>query len=400
MKNILKITIFAFLLISIGSCTNDKNPVAIANGVALRDKSTVPPPAVLLPANDAQVYNITEWDKADYGVETASPGQSYTIIISDHDKDSNFTNAIEYTGIGIAVAPDRNCTLTVKEFNALLNKLPTFQCGQMKIDYRVKSTLGIGENAIIQYSNPILLTVTAYSTAKQILSFAKSSATAITAPKLLSSDFKNENDFEAYLYLEPGDYKFYRPDACGSFASPLVYGGSAGVIVAGNTASSITIVTAGHYLVKANLSATVLSTPTTLAPLSYSVKYIRAFGVFGLAVRSNPGSTNAVPMVDTDNKNIWKITIDLFKGRKIKFKSNDWSAALIGTPPSVPPGIGTTIISTLGSSPTPNTLVEVTGTAGDITVPGTSDGTKQKYDIVIDVSKPRDYTYTLLLNPN
>ena len=400
MKNILKITIFAFLLISIGSCTNDKNPVAIANGVALRDKSTVPPPAVLLPANDAQVYNITEWDKADYGVATGSPGQSYSIVVSDHDKDPNFANAIEYAGIGIATAPDRNCTLTVKEFNALLNKLPTFQCGQMKIDYRVKSTLGIGENAIIQYSNPILLTVTAYSTAKQILSFAKSSAIGSTATKILSSDFKNNNDFEGYLYLEPGDYKFYSPDACGSFASPSVYGGSAGAIVAGNAASSITITTAGHYLVKANLSATTLATSTTLAPLSYSVKYIKAFGIFGLAVRSNPGSTNAVPMVDTDNKNIWKITIDLFKGRKFKFKSNDWTAALIGTPLSVPPGIGTTIISTLGSSSTPDALIEVTGTAGDITVPGTSDGTKQKYDIVIDVSNPRNYTYTLILNPN
>ena len=400
MKNILKITFFAFLLLTIGSCTNDKNPIAVANGVVLRDKSTAPPPAVLLPANNALVYNITEWDKADYGVSTGAPGQMYSIVISDHDKDPNFTNEVEYTGIGIATAPDRNCTLTVKEFNALLNKLPTFQCGQMKIDYRVKSTLGKSENAIIQYSNPILLTVTAYSTAKQILSFAKSSATAATAPKLLSSIYDKENDFEAYLYLEPGDYKFYRPDACGSFASPTVYGGSAGAVVAGNAASSITIKTAGHYLVKANLSPTALATTTTLAPLSYSVKYYKAFGVFGLAVRSNPGSTNAVPMVDTDNKNIWKITIDLFKGRKFKFKSNDWTAALIGTPLSVPPGIGTTIISTLGGSSIPNELVEVLGTAGDITVPGTSDGTKQKYDIVIDVSKPRSYTYTLLLNPN
>jgi hypothetical protein len=32
---------------------------------------------------------------------------------------------------------------------------------------------------------------------------------------------------------------------------------------------------------------------------------------------------------------------------------------------------------------------------GDITVPGTDDGTRDKYKIVLDVSKPRNYTYKL-----
>jgi hypothetical protein len=39
-----------------------------------------------------------------------------------------------------------------------------------------------------------------------------------------------------------------------------------------------------------------------------------------------------------------------------------------------------------------------TGLPGkDIKVPGDNDGTKQKYDVVIDVSKPRNYTCKLTI---
>ena len=194
-------------------------------------------------------------------------------------------------------------------------------------------------------------------------------------------------------------YKFYKPNPCGEFSSPTVYGGgSGGSIVEGSSASSITISTAGYYLVKVNLSAADAPAPGIKA-LTYSTKYYKAIGIFGLAVRNNPGSANAVPMIEENKSNVWKLTIDLFTGRKFRFKSNDWSAPLTGTPPSVPPGAGTSIISILGGS-TGNSLVEVTGTSGEITVPGTSDGTKQKFDIIVDVSKPRNYTYSLILNKN
>jgi hypothetical protein len=89
----------------------------------------------------------------------------------------------------------------------------------------------------------------------------------------------------------------------------------------------------------------------------------------------------------------------LFKGRKFKFKSNDWTAALSGNPPSVPSGAGTTVISTLGKGSVAGTVVEM-NTGGEITVPGTDDGTKVKYDVILDVSNPRNYTYSLVINPN
>jgi hypothetical protein len=187
----------------------------------------------------------------------------------------------------------------------------------------------------------------------------------------------------------PGSYKLYRPDPCGSFANPVIYGGSAGVLTEGAAAPSISVATAGHYLVKADITAT---------GLTYSIKYYKGFGLFGTA-KGTLGSANAVPMTDADNSNVWKLTLELFKGRKFKFKSNDWTAALSGNPPSVPTVAGTTTVSILGKGTIAGTVVEMT-TGGEITVPGSDDGTKVKYDIILDVSNPRNYQYSLEVNPN
>lgn len=387
MKNILKTVIFVFLLITFGSCTNDKEPLATAKGLVLRDVSATTPPAILLIENDANVFNQLEWDKADYGVPTGSPGLSYVIAISDHDNDP-ITKTIEYSGGGIATAPLRSATLTVKDFNALISQLPTFKCGPMNIDVRVKSTLGIAQNSIVQYSNPITVTVTGYATAKKILAFATASQTPASAPKILSSRFDKLNDFEGYMYLEAGDYKFYQADPCGSFDAPTVYGGAAGILTEGVNAASITVPVAGHYLVKANLTA---------GSLTYSLGLFRAIGLFGSAIRTT-GTANPTPMNYNTVTKKWEITLDLFKGKTFRFKSNNWVGNVTGATPPGLPANGGVPISTLGAGNGVNDLVEVTGSAGDITVPGTADGTKQSYTVTVDLNSPRNYTYTLKIN--
>ena len=387
MKNILKITIFAFLLITLGSCTNDKSPVTTANGFKLRDVSTVTPPAVLLQTNSADVYDNLEWDRADYGVPTQA---KYTIVVSDHDSDPTFQHYIEYNGAGIDPEGDaRKATLTVGEFNDLLNQLPTHNCGIMNIDIRIKSVLGNGSNSQIQYSNPITTSVTSYSTALPILTFVKDAANPALAAKLVASTPTTFSDYEGYMYLEAGSYKFYRPDACGDFSSPTIYGGTGGTLVQGSSSTSITIAVAGHYFVTADLTAT---------GMTYSVKLYRAFGVFGPA-KAVFGFNNISPMTDDANNNIWKITgISLIKGKKFRFKSNDWP----GTPTTVPSTA--TVISILGSTTIPYSLISyptTSTTGGEITVPGDfNNNATQKYDIVLDVSNPRNYTYTMTLNPN
>ena len=211
MKNILKPIISVCILLMLGSCVNDKDPIASSNGLKLRQDTTVTSPTILTPTIDNNVYTMLNWDRTDNGIPSVS---KYTIIVSDHDLDPNHINAVEYTGVGINPNPDaRLCTLKVSEFNALINSLPTFNCGVMNIDIRVKSVLGVN-NTLIQYSNPITVAVTGYSKLPLILAFVKDGDSPSNASKILSSSSTANNDFEGYMYLEAGNYKFYHCLRC------------------------------------------------------------------------------------------------------------------------------------------------------------------------------------------
>jgi starch-binding outer membrane protein SusE/F len=396
MKNILKLTLLFVSMFGLQSCeTEEKNPVATANGFNLAKDVSVITPAVLTDVINTDTYTKLTWDKSDNGVSSVA---TYSVVVFDHDNDPNLKYPVEYVGSGVLVTPEsRKATLTVKEFNTLINQLKDYNCSEMNVDIRIKSKLGVGENPFIQYSNPINVKVTGYSTQKPILSFVKDGeiANAKTAPKILASAYTSTTDYEGYIYLQPGSYKFVRPDACGSYATPTTLGGtgtlSAGVLDASATPASIVITTAGHYLIKANLMAN-----------TYSIKEYRTFGVFGDATRP-AFFANAVPMTD-NNDNVWKLTVELIKGKKIKFKSNLWTGeattpvpqppALIQYPPFIP-ATGTTLISTLGKGTLAGSVIDL-ATGGDIDVPGAFDNnSRQKFEIILDVSNPRQYTYKL-----
>lgn len=393
MKNIIKTLFFVLLISSISSCENDKEPIATGNGFELRKNADAPvAPSVLTSDIDANTFTKLNWDKSDNNVSSVA---SYSLVVFDHDNDPNLLNPVEYQGTtGLTVTPEsRTAEITVKEFNDLLNLLPTFKCGQMNIDIRIKSTLGLANaNPLIQYSNPITYAVTGYTKSLPILAFVKENETTLNAFKLAASATGINTDYEGYMYLTPGNYKFYKPDACGDFTGAPAYGGSSGSLNTDASAPSIVITTEGHYLVKANLNTN-----------TYSINLFRTFGVFGNGTRTGLGFVNAVPMTyDTTNK-VWKLTVDLIKGNKFSFKSNLWTGeAVIPTtdnPPFVP-AAGTTIISILGKGSNANELVNIplipNPTTGDISVPGVFDNAaKQKYNIELNVSNPRKYTYTL-----
>ncbi len=394
MKNILKTTIFAFLLISLGSCTNDKEPIAELNGVELRNVSESAPPSVLLAENASQPFIDLEWN-ADYGIPTGNTGTTgltYKFIVIDRDNPEAFVKS-EVPFIR------KDSTLTVDQINVFLNGLSTFKCSPMNIEIRVESTLGnVSGNQLIQISAPIELTVKGYTTTPKELAFVRDSQSPANAPKIKSSAYNKLDDFQGYMYLEAGSYKFYQPDDCGNFEGAKVYGTSSGdAIVEGSEANSINVTTSGHYFVTVNLNTEGTGART------FKISYYKAFGIFGTAIRT-VASVNMVPMTDDNNTNVWKLTIELFKGRLFKFKSSDWTAALTGTPPSVP-SASSTIISTLGGAGIPisagveSSLFDFGASlpGKDIKVPGDNDGTKQKYDVVIDVSKPRNYTCKLTI---
>lgn len=387
MKNIIKTLFFAFLIITISSCENDK-VTAVANGFELRKDSSVSTPTILTESLNTSTFTKLEWDRSNNGVTTAS---NYKLVIFDHDNDPNLEDGIEYVTSNLTENPSSlNSTINVKEFNDLINLLPKFKCSQMKIDIRIKSTLGLGDvNPLVQYSNPITYSVTGYPKSLPLLAFVKdgNSANVSTEPKLAASAAGVNTNYEGYMFLQPGSYKFYKPDACGDFTGAPAYGGATGTINTDASAPSIVVTTAGHYLVKANLALN-----------TYSLSQFTTFGVFGLATRATL-SGNQVPMdYDAPNK-IWKLTVDLRKGYKYKFKSNLWTGTLVVPPlpnPPYAPGTATSAVSILGKTVDGQLEENSVAASGEITVPGSAtDTTRQKYYIELNVSNPRKYTYKM-----
>ena len=392
MKNIIKSICSAIILIGFTSCEDTRDPVVSPNGFELRKDATVTSPSVLSQATATDIFAKFEWDSANNGPATIS---TYTLQVFDHN-DTTLSNPVEYTGNGLVITPtSRKATLTVAEFNTLLNLLPTFKCSEMDVDVRIKSVLGINPNPYIQFSNPINIKVTAYSLKLPVMAFVKDGNTASTEPRIAASAPTSNTDYVGYMYLEPGNYKFYQPDACQDFTTPTIYGGggTAVSLSSATNAPSIPIATAGHYLVKVNLSNN-----------TYTLTQFTTFGIFGTATRSGLGTGFQVPFIYDAATKTWSKEMDLIKGKKFKFKSNLWTGTLVVPPlpnPPYAPGTGSSSVSILGKTTTPFSLEEnSTAGQGDITVPGTDDGTRDKYKIVLDVSKPRNYTYKLTKIPN
>ncbi len=388
MKKILKISILLVILSFVRCSIEPKDPITVANGFSVNNDNSVIPTPILTVANGSTKFGKYDWGLSDNGSTSIA---KYSLVIFDRENDPNLQFPVQYIGSGVVVTLiSRTAEITNKELNDLMNKLPNFKCSEMNIDIRIKSVVGANPAiAFVQYSNPINVKVTGYSTKNNLCSFVKDGDPIAKGFNLASSSFSNSNDYEGYLYLQAGtSYKIYQPDACNGFLIPTIYGGVSNVLTAGSP-TSINVPTTGHYLLKVDLSS---------ITKTYTLKFIKAFGLFGTA-KSVAGTGNAVPMTDNNNVNIWKLTINLFKGKSYKFKSLDWSAALVGNPLSVPSGAGTTIISTLGTSADPNGLTEVV-TGADITVPGTINTGFQKYDITIDVSNSRKYKYSMVINNN
>jgi hypothetical protein len=409
MKNIIKSICSAIILTGVISCEDTRDPIVSPNGFELRKDATVTSPSVLTQATATDIFAKFEWDSANNGPATVS---TYTLQVFDHN-DTTLSNPVEYTGNGLVITPtSRKASLTVAEFNTLLNRLPTFKCSEMDVDIRIKSVLGINPNPYIQYSNPINVKVTAYSLKLPVMAFVKDGNDASAEPRIAASAPLSNSDYEGYMYLEAGAYKFYQPDACYDFTSPIIYGGdvsiippnqavpgkTSGVLNTGSSVTSISISTAGYYLLTVDLSTN-----------TFAIKLITTFGIFGTATRSGLGTGFQVPFDYDAATKTWSKEMDLIKGNKFKFKSNFWTGTLVVPPlpnPPYAPGTTTTtnltvqfptaIVSILGKTAIPFGLQEnSTAGQGDITVPGTNDGTRDKYKIILDVSKPRNYTYKL-----
>jgi hypothetical protein len=359
MKNILKITFFALLLITIGSCTNDKDPVATANGLNLHPL-TPSSPFVLSPVGGDNDVTTISWDVADNGVPT-SPS---VYVVEIAKSGTNFAKPI------IASTSSTATTFVWKEgyLNSLLLENGFLPELAADIDVRVKSTLGIEFNTFVQYSNVLAIKVTPFSQAA--FAFTKVGADPALAAKTLSSSFFT-TDTEGYSWLEAGDYKFYT-SVQNKFAATNPFYGNDGTGALVLNGAPITIATAGYYRIMADTGA---------SPKTYSLTLITAWGIIGDAKVF--GALNSLPPMTYDPADKkWKTVINLKGSKSFKFRANNSNVINLG-------------LGNAGEG-TPDYAGKIMKYNGsNVLVPGLSTSTLP-YIVTLDLSSPRNYTYTMV----
>lgn len=383
MKNIFKTVIALFLISGVISCSDqDKDPVAQANGFTLNtpEQGTQ---FVLTPTDAANELLTLTWGESNNGVASVS---DYTIEIAKSG--TNFANPVNAV-LDADVITNRTYSWTVGYLNELINQVGFTPCQSVDIDVRVKSTLGlVPAKAFVQYSNVVTLNVTPYLTDLPLMAFSSSNVITASTGKMAASGILN-TDYEGYMYLEPGTYKFYKASSCNLFDSPTVYGddGSGAFSNLVVNGAGYVVATAGLYLVRANL-------PDASGDLTYSVRPV-TWNVFGTG-KSVLQLAN-VPMTYDPADGLLKLTITLKNGYGFKFRATG-NQILLGKYQAASPGtsdFGGPLLSYV-----PNTTTLASLPTNELAVPGLRNPpTTASYDIVLDLRKPRDYSYTITATP-
>lgn len=338
------------MLVAFGSCTNDKDPVASSKGGPLLLTPETGSEFVLNPANADNIAATLVWDHSDFGVPTAV---NYTVEIAETG--SNFVDPII-----AGTTSSRFLSWSVADLNGFLAAPRFAPYTQAEIDVRIKASLGTADNAIIQYSNVITLKVTTYTTESPKLAVPGNHQgwAPATAPLLASSGY-GLTDYEGYVWLD-GEFKFLAPKPDGTFDWGTTDWGDdgsfSGILKEQNETNATAV--AGYYRVKANTTALTYSTEPTV------------WGIIGAATPA--GWDNSTALTYNATNKTWSADMTLTAG-EFKFRANNaW-------------------IIDLGGDPDGDGSMNYSG-------PNLSVATGGNYHVVLDLSHPRAYTYTVTLN--
>ena len=223
MKNILRSSIFAFLLIALGSCENDIEAVATPQSGAKLLTPATGTELVLLQSKEDEIATTLVWDYSDFGIETAA---TYTVEIAKAGTDFA-------APIAAGTTTNRFLSWSVKELNGVLSANGFKPFVQSSIDIRIVAQLGTAANALKQYSNVITLKVTVYTSELPQLAIPGNHQEwkPTTAPRIASSAF-GKTDYEGYVWLD-GGHKIVGPDANGVYELTGT-GFVAGSVLSGN----------------------------------------------------------------------------------------------------------------------------------------------------------------------
>lgn len=351
MKTINKIISLFVITLIFGACTNDEEKLTLSpdgasvintptNGQEFTLNQLENPTniAITITWEDSQFNTATE---IDYAVEMVATG-------------TDFSEAVV-----VGATNETYLTMNVSELNSAVGAvgLPPFTEGS--VDLRIKSTIGT-QGDLPQYSNPVTILVTPFTTdlPKIAVPGNHQGWDPPTAPVLASSAF-GETDYEGYVWLD-GGHKFVAPDENlnfnwgntdwgddGSFSGLLLEDGEVDCMA-----------NAGYYYVLVDTDA-----------LTYSETEYSNWGLIGSATPTGWDSDNDMTY-DTLTQT-WRIDITL-TGDEIKFRANDdwgWNYGDTGA----------------------DGILDVGGDNIAVPAPG-------NYTVVLDLSVPREYTYTLIQN--
>lgn len=328
----------------LGSCKKDETRIIAKSGTA--PALSASPSTLVLNSADADKEAIVfTWTASDYGYNAAV---KYTL---QFDKSgNNFANARE-----VSIGSDRQKKYNVADFNALAIQLGLTPGSAGKVDVRVKSEISTLIPPV--YSNAATITVTPYQVIVQYPSLYVPGSyqgwTPAKAEKIASPN--SDKIYEGYVYFPDVTTEFKFTDS--PDWSHGIFGDAAGG-TSGNISSpgdNFKVSGAGYYLLKADLNANKWSATKT------------TWGIIGDATAGGWGSDQDM-IYDAANK-VWIITADLTTGA-FKFRANhDW-------------GIN------LGDYKPANTFLKYGGENIPVSVAG-------KYKIVLNLSNPGNYTYTV-----
>lgn len=351
MNKIYKLLFLSIFVMAFSSCDNeDMEQLTITPSGSGEITAPQTGSAYILNPEENQLNTILTltWNPADYGVPT------------------EISYKVEFAMAGTSFAEpflagsttNTYLSWTIGEFNGAVVTAGLAPFVEGQLDIRITSSVG-SLSSSPQLSDVITIKVTPFTTALPKIAVPGNHQgwDPPNAPLMAASGF-GETDYEGYIWLD-GGYKFLAPDDTGGFFWGNTDWADDGTFSGKLVEQDETDCTAeaGYYLVKANTNA-----------LTYSATAV-SWGIIGAATPTGWDSDTDMSY-DANSRTLY-IDIDLVPG-PFKFRANnDWPIQF-------------------GSFNDDGYLKP----DGDLTF----DGPSGNYRVVLDLSNPRAYTYSITAN--
>jgi hypothetical protein len=350
MKTLIRSIVALTLFTGLVSCEDEQDFKYLQSAGEFQILSPVSGEGVVLsPESPLNPGLSMTWEDMDYGTPTEV---TYTIQVDKSGDDFD-------TPIDLASTTNTYATITSDALNgaAVAAGLTPFVQGGLEV--RVRASVGT-TGADPKYSGVIVYLVTPYSTSLPTIAVPGNHQgwSPNTAPLLAAGAFGQQN-YEGFVWLD-GGFKFIAPDSAGNFNWGNTDWGDDGTFTGKLVAEGEVDITApaGYYFVEANTEMLIYKVTAT------------DWGIVGSATPG--GWDNSTPLIYNPDTKKLEADVNLAEGA-FKFRANnDWAI-------------------NLGDDNDGDGYMNYGGP--DIML---SEG--GNYHVVLDLSNPRAYTWSLTLN--